>query len=63
MVCTRLIKPDLSKVDEVGFTDLMPGNVADNGHGTSGASRVDWIEIYGNPVKRTGAQTQTRPNQ
>jgi hypothetical protein len=44
--------PDLSKVDEVGFTDLMPGAAADNGHGTSGASRVDWIEVYGNPVKR-----------
>jgi hypothetical protein len=44
--------PDLSRVDEVGFADLMPGNVADRGHGTSGASRVDWIEIYGNPVKR-----------
>ena len=44
--------PDLSKVDEIGFTDLMPGNAADNGHGTSGASRVDWIEVYANPVPR-----------
>ena len=47
-----VVNPDLSKVDEVGFTDLMPGNVADRGHGTSGASRVDWIEVYGSPVAR-----------
>ena len=46
------MKADLSRVDEIGFTDLMPGNVADNGHGTSGASRVDWIEVYANPVPR-----------
>jgi len=45
-------KPDLSRVDELGFTDLMPGAAADNGHGTSGASRVDWWELYANPVKR-----------
>ncbi len=44
--------PDLSKVDEFGFVDLMPGNMADHGHGTSGTSRVDWIEVYGNPVPR-----------
>jgi hypothetical protein len=38
--------PDLSRVDEVGFTDLMPG-------GRSAAcSRVDWIEVYGKAVKR-----------
>jgi len=38
--------PDLSKVDEIGFTDLMIG-------GSSNAcSRVDWIEVYGKPVDR-----------
>ena len=47
-----VVNPDLSKVDEVGFTDLMPGNAADRGHGTSGASRVDWLEVYGTPVAR-----------
>jgi hypothetical protein len=47
-----VVNPDLSKVDEVGFTDLMPGAAADNGHGTSGASRVDWIELYANKVPR-----------
>ena len=41
-------KPDLSKVDEVGFTDLSPGS----GHGQGGWSDVAWIEVYGKPVKR-----------
>lgn len=40
--------PDLSKVDEVGFTDLMPAS----GHGPGGWSDVAWIEVYGKPVKR-----------
>jgi hypothetical protein len=42
---------DLSKVDEIGFTDLALGS----GRGTGGATRVDWIEVYGNPVKRDGS--------
>ena len=41
-------KPDLSKVDEVGFVDLMPAS----GHGPSGWSDVAQIEIYGKPVPR-----------
>jgi hypothetical protein len=41
-------KPDLSKVDEVGFVDLIPAS----GHGPGGWSDVAQIEIYGNPVKR-----------
>lgn len=44
--------PDLSKVDEIGFTDLMRGS----GHGQGGGSRVDWIEVYGKAVPR-GAST------
>ncbi|MBV8732193.1 MAG: hypothetical protein JO336_20485 [Acidobacteriia bacterium] len=44
-------KPDLSKVDEIGFTDLMPGS----GHGPGGWSDVAWIEVYGKPVKREGS--------
>ena len=40
-------KPDLSKVDEIGFTDLMPGS----GHGPGGWSDVAWIEVYGKTVK------------
>jgi len=49
--------PDLSKVDEIGFTDLMRGT----GHGNGGGSRIDWIEVYGKPVPRgTAAQTSAR---
>jgi hypothetical protein len=33
-------KPDLSRVDEIGFTDLMRGG------GSPASSRVDWIEVY-----------------
>jgi len=40
--------PDLSKVDEIGFTDLSAGT----GHGAGGSTRVDYIEVYGVPVKR-----------
>jgi hypothetical protein len=43
--------PDLTKVDEIGWTDLQPGS----GHGTGGAvgsSRIDWVEVYGLAVKR-----------
>lgn len=42
-------KIDLSRVDEIGFTDLMPGS----GHGDGGFSNVAWIEVYGKPVPRT----------
>ena len=39
---------DLTKVDEVGYIDLMPGS----GHGPGGWSDVAQIEVYGRPVKR-----------
>jgi hypothetical protein len=39
-------KPDLSKVREIGWTDLMPGGQS------IACSRVDWIEVYGKAVKR-----------
>jgi hypothetical protein len=38
--------PDLSKVDEVGFTDLMRGGQS------NACSRLDWIEVYGKTVQR-----------
>jgi hypothetical protein len=41
-------KPDLSKVDEVGFADVLPGS----GHGWGGFVNVARIEVYGTPVKR-----------
>src|SRR5262245_20269703 len=40
--------PDLSKVDEIGFIDLMPGS----GHGQGGWADVARIEVYGRPVPR-----------
>jgi hypothetical protein len=42
----QVIGPDLSRVDEIGFTDLMRGGLSD------ACSRLDWIEVYGNPVPR-----------
>jgi hypothetical protein len=43
---------DLSRVDEVGFTDLMRGA----GHGTDGNSALDWIEVHGNFLSRGSAR-------
>jgi hypothetical protein len=43
-------KIDLSKVDEIGFADLMPAS----GHGPGGWADVAQIEVYGRPVARTG---------
>ena len=39
-------KPDLSKVDEIGWTDLATGG------SSPASSRVDWIEVYGKAVTR-----------
>lgn len=44
-------KPDLSRVEEIGFTDLMKGS----GHGGAGSSRIDWIEVYGKSIPRSPA--------
>lgn len=38
--------PDLTRVDEIGFTDLMRGGQS------IACSRLDWIEVYGKPVGR-----------
>lgn len=38
--------PDLSRVEEIGCTDLMRGG------GTPASSRLDWIEVHGYAVKR-----------
>ena len=43
--------PDLSKVDEVGFADLMPAS----GHGTGGYIQLGTIEVYGHLVPAAGA--------
>ena len=44
--------PDLSRVVEIGFTDLMTGGDSD------ACSRLDWIEVWGRPVERTGQMTK-----
>jgi len=49
------VTPDLSKVDEVGFADLIPGS----GHGTGGWVHVGSIEVYGKAVPR-GASSASR---
>jgi len=38
--------PDLSRIEEVGFTDLMRGGQS------VACSRLDWIEVYGRPVQK-----------
>ncbi len=38
--------PNLAAVEEIGFTDLMPGG------GSDACSRLDWIEVYANAVDR-----------
>jgi serine/threonine protein kinase len=50
---TILDKVDLSKVDEIGFVDLMPGS----GHGQGGWVDVAQVEVYGGSVPRTGSST------
>src|SRR6185295_7741565 len=47
-VGTWVEHPDLRRVDEIGFADLMTGS----GHGAGGYVNVGRIEVYGNPVKR-----------
>jgi hypothetical protein len=44
--------PDLSRVAEVGFVDLMPGS----GHGAGGYINVASFEVYGKPVKRSASR-------
>jgi len=47
-VGTFVDKVDLTKVDEIGFADLMPSS----GHGPGGWSDVAQIEVFGKPVAR-----------
>jgi hypothetical protein len=42
---------DLTRVDEIGFADLMPSS----GHGPGGWADVAQIEVYGQPVARAPA--------
>ena len=45
--------PDLSRVDEIGFTDLMVGGPSFFG----GTSRIDWIEVHAERQIRPGGGT------
>ena len=45
---TWVERPDLSRVDEVGFADLLAGS----GHGWGGFVNVARFEVYGKPVPR-----------
>jgi hypothetical protein len=49
---TWVEKPDLTRVDEVGFADLMPGS----GHGWGGFVNVARIEVYGGSVARASGR-------
>jgi len=42
----RIDNPDLSKVEEIGWTDLMKGG------GSDASSRLDWIEVEGYSVDK-----------
>src|SRR2546425_1270143 len=46
---------DLSKVDEIGYSDLMTGGDVSDAPSGAAASRVDWIEVWGFPIARTAA--------
>ena len=50
----KVERPDLSRVDEIGWTDLMPGG------GSAACSRLDWIEVYANPVARPSRQSEAK---
>jgi hypothetical protein len=45
---TWVVNPDLSKVEEFGFANLLPSS----GHGTGGYIQVGTIEVYGKPLPR-----------
>ena len=44
----EVMNPDLARVDEVGFVDMMTSA----GHGLGGWSNVSTIELYARPVPR-----------
>ena len=48
VVKLEVFNPDLSRVEEIGYVDLMPGG----GHGTAGCTNVSWIEVYATARKR-----------
>jgi len=51
-----VVNPDLTKVDEVGFADLMPGS----GHGTGGYIHLGTIEVFGKAIPRATTTASNR---
>jgi hypothetical protein len=49
-------RADLSRVEEIGFTDLMRGMPSPAGRSSPAASRIDWIEVYARPVRRAAGK-------
>lgn len=49
----HVMRPDLSRVDEIGFTDLRRGG------GSRSCSRLDWMEVYARPVPRPAGERLT----
>ena len=48
IVLTEVMRPDLSKVDEVGLAMLSPGG----GHGIAGSANLSNVELFAYPVAR-----------
>jgi hypothetical protein len=48
IVLTELVRPDLSRVDEVGLAMLMPGG----GHGIAGSANLSNVDLFAYPVPR-----------
>lgn len=48
VVLTELVRPDLTKVDEVGLAMLMPGG----GHGIAGSANLSTVELFAYPTPR-----------
>lgn len=55
-------RPDLSRVDEIGFTDLMPGMLSPPGRSSPASSRLDWIEVYGQSLERPRRSARAEGN-
>ena len=48
VVLTEFVRPDLSRVDEVGLAMLMPGG----GHGIAGSANLSNVDLFAYPVPR-----------
>ena len=48
IVLTEVVRPDLSRVDEVGLAMLMPGG----GHGIAGSANLSNVDLFAYPVPR-----------